>query len=88
LGEKLITERELLRRLNLPACPYKSGRSTRISAWIRYGLNCSNKGENRFFDMNEVEKFLIERYKLTVAEFREYLRTKEDEPAVSVRYID
>jgi len=88
LAEKLISERELLRRLGLPACPYKHGRSTRISLWIGYGMKCSNKGADRYFDMTEVERVLIERYKITTAEFRSHLKGKENEPSVSVSYVD
>ena len=88
MAEKLVSERELLQRLHLPACPYKSGHSARISTWIRYGLRSTNKSTDRYFDMNDVGDFLAERYKITILDFHKHLRGKEDLPALTAEFTD
>jgi len=83
----LWSEKELLKELGLPACPWKHGQSARISIWIKKGLSFTTRSITRYFTKDDVEDFLKKGYGISIADFRQHLKDKEDLTYVGIEYL-
>lgn len=83
----LWTEKELLQELGLPACPNRSGYSNRISIWIEKGLPFKTRSQTRQFLKDEIEDFLKKTYGISLQDFRQHVKDRENLAYVGAEYL-